>query len=645
MCGVCGMVSVKGPPVDPEVLDSMNQTLFHRGPDSGGMFVNGRVGLAARRLAIIDLAGGDQPITNEDRSIHVVHNGEIYNFREIRRELEGQGHRFSTRSDTEVLVHLYEEYGPHFAARLRGMFAFALWDERQQRLVLARDRFGIKPLYYRVKKDSLSFASELKALLAQPEFSREIDLDALEAFLAFGFVPAPLTIFSDARKLLPGNLIVWEGTSAGTMRIEQYARPAAAPAEAIRSEDEETLAEELRERLRDSVRAHLIADVPVGILLSGGIDSCTLTALAAQESSGRVSTFTIGFDERHFDERGPARLVAERYGTDHHELVLRPDAAGLLPALTEAYDEPFSDVSAIPTYLVSQLARRHVKVALSGEGGDELFGGYNYYVGHRLAPIIGPASRALRPLVELLPTSTAKSSTFDYRAKRFTRSAQLPTLERHHAWKTITSAEEREALILPERRASEDPLALLSARFAESEGADDLAKVMDLDIGIFLVDDMLVKTDRASMAHSLEARVPVLDPVVAELALALPSRLKVRAFSKKRLLKRAVEPLVPATIIKGEKRGFAPPLADWLRGDLEPLVREVLSRENLTRQGFFHPEAVEQLIDEHTSRRADHHRKIWALLVFSFWFDRYAAGATRPASTSPLREPTLQLER
>src|SRR6266566_1648637 len=343
MCGVGGMVSVKGPQVDPQVLDSMNQTLFHRGPDSGGMFVNGRVGLAARRLAIIDLAGGDQPITNEDRSIHVVHNGEIYNFREIRRELEGQGHRFSTRSDTEVLVHLYEEYGPHFAARLRGMFAFALWDERQQRLVLARDRFGIKPLYYRVKKDSLSFASELKA------------------FLAFGFVPAPLTIFSEARKLLPGNLIVWEGTSTGTMRIEQYARPAAAPAEAIRSEDEETLAEELRERLRDSVRAHLIADVPVGILLSGGIDSCTLTALAAQESSGRVSTFTIGFDERHFDERGPARLVAERYGTDHHELVLRPDAAGLLPALTEAYDAPLSDVSAIPTYLVSQLARRHVK--------------------------------------------------------------------------------------------------------------------------------------------------------------------------------------------------------------------------------------------------------------------------------------------
>jgi asparagine synthase (glutamine-hydrolysing) len=626
MCGVCGLVSLNGAPVDPGLLDDMNQTLFHRGPDSGGAFVDGGVGIAARRLAIIDLAGGDQPIANEDRSIHVVQNGEIYNYRDLRRELEGRGHRFSTRSDTEVLVHLYEEHGPHFVERLRGMFAIALWDERKHQLVIARDRFGIKPLYYSLSDGTLSFASELKALLRQPGFSREIDLDALDAFLAFGFVPGPMTIFIAARKLLPGNLMVWDGASTD-VHIEQYARPGTAPAEALRSEDEETLAEELRERLRDSVRAHLIADVPVGVLLSGGIDSCMLTALAAEESSERVSTFTIGFDERHFDERGPARLVAERYGTDHHELVLRPDAVELLPALAEVYDEPFSDGSAIPTYLVSQLARGHVKVALSGEGADEFFGGYNYYVGHRLAPIIGRATGALRPIVERLPTSTAKSSTFDYRAKRFTRSARLPTLERHYRWKTITAIDEREALILPERRRFQDPLSLFADRFAESEGADDLAKVMDIDIGIFVVDDMLVRTDRASMAHSLEARVPVLDPVVAELALALPSRLKVRGFSKKRLLKRAVAPLVPGAIVKGEKRGFSMPLAAWLRGDLKPLVREVLSPQNLGRQGFFSPPAVRQLIDEHWSRQTDHHRKIWALLVFSLWFDRYATGA------------------
>jgi asparagine synthase (glutamine-hydrolysing) len=623
MCGVCGLLSLDGSPVEAGVVEEMNQTLFHRGPDSGGAFVDGCVGIAARRLAIIDLAGGDQPISNEDGSVTVVQNGEIYNYRELRHELERRGHRFSTRSDTEVLVHLYEEHGPRFAERLRGMFAIAIWDDRRRRLVLARDPFGIKPLYYRVKDDSLSFASELKALLRQPGFSREIDLDALDAFLAFGFITAPLTIFREARKLPPGHLLVWDGTNGGGIRIEEYARPAAAPIEEIRGESEETLAAELRERLRDSVRAHLIADVPVGILLSGGIDSCTLTALAAEEGSGPVNTFTIGFDERHFDEREPARLVAERYGTNHHELVLRPDAVELLPALAETYDEPFSDGSAIPTYLVSQLAREHVKVVLSGEGGDELFGGYNYYVGHRLAPIIAPAAAALRPLVELLPTSTEKSSTFDYRAKRFTRSARLPTLERHLQWKTITPAEEREELILPERRGPSELIDLLSTRFGQSVGADDLARVMDVDIGIFLVDDMLVRTDRASMAHSLEVRVPLLDPVVGELALALPSRLKVRGLSKKRLLKRAVAPLVPASILKAEKRGFAMPLAAWLRGELRPVMQEILSPSNLRRQGFFQPEVVGRLIDEHLARRADHHRKIWALLIFSLWFDRY----------------------
>jgi asparagine synthase (glutamine-hydrolysing) len=639
MCGICGIVSLNGAPVQAEILADMNETLFHRGPDSGGTFVDGRAGIAARRLAIIDLMGGDQPIANEDRTIHVVQNGEIYNYQELRRELESRGHRFSTRSDTEVLVHLYEDSGLHFVERLRGMFAIALWDQRNRRLVLARDRFGIKPVYYRLGADSLSFASELKALLMLPEFSREINLDALDAFLVFGWIPAPITIFREARKLPPGSLLVYEGERKGSTRVVRYACPGAAPANEIRSEDEETIAEELRERLRDSVRAHLIADVPVGVLLSGGIDSSMLTALAAEENAGRVSTFTIGFDERHFDEREPARLVAERYGTDHHELVLRPDAAMLLPKLVEVFDEPFADGSTIPTYLVSQLAREHVKVALTGEGGDEFFGGYNIYAGHRLAPIMGRASAALRPLVERLPASTAKSSTFESRIKRFARSAQLSTLERHYSWRTITPVEERDKLILPERRGSHDPLNLLSARFAESQGVDELAKIMDVDIGILLVDDMLVKTDRASMAHSLEARVPILDPVVAELALALPSRLKVRGFSRKRLLKRAAAPLVPAPIIKGEKRGFSMPLAAWLRGELKPLVHDVLSPEALRRQGFFRPEAVHHLIEENSAGRADHHRKLWALLTFSLWYDRYATPPPRASLARSIQVP------
>src|SRR3954447_7687680 len=368
MCGICGVVSASGS-VDPERVARMSATLVHRGPDSAGEFVDGHVGLAARRLSIIDLETGDQPIANEDGTLHVVQNGELYNYRELRRELERAGHRFRTHGDTEVLLHLYEEHGEGFAERLRGMFAVAIWDAPRRRLVLARDRFGIKPLYYRAVDNELAFASEVRALPRG-----EIDLDALEAFLAFNAIPAPLSIFRETRKLPAGHLLVWEET--GTVHVDRYARPGPVQVEDLRSDDEAELVEELRARLRDSVRAHLLSDVPVGVLLSGGVDSAALAALAAQESGDAVHTFTIGFEERSFDERGDARLVAERYGTDHHELLVKPDPTILLPALAEAFDEPFADSSALPTYLVSQLASEHVKVALSGEGGDELFGGY-----------------------------------------------------------------------------------------------------------------------------------------------------------------------------------------------------------------------------------------------------------------------------
>jgi asparagine synthase (glutamine-hydrolysing) len=630
MCGICGLVSLNGTPVDRSVLDEMSAALFHRGPDSEGVFVEDGTGIAARRLAIIDLATGDQPLSNEDGSVTVIQNGEIYNYRELREELAGKGHRFRTQGDTEVLAHLYEEHGPGFADRLRGMFAIAVWDANRRRLVLARDRFGIKPLYYRLTGDSLSFASELKALLQQPGFSREIDLDALESFLAFSFVPAPLSIFREVRKLPPGSTLVWDADRGPDVEIERYARPRPAPAGELRSEDEDALAEELRERLRDSVRAHLIADVPVGVLLSGGVDSCTLAALASEEA-GRVSTFTIGFEERGFDERDLARLVAQRYGTDHHELLVRPDAAELLPALAKAFDEPFADSSAIPTYLISELARRHVKVALSGEGGDELFGGYNYYAGHALARRLAPAAWLLRPLVERLPTSTDKASSLDWKAKRFVRSARLSALERHYAWKSVFTPGERAELVDPERRAALEPLEIMRPVYDQTNGSEELARLMGLDLGLFMVDDMLVKTDRASMAHSLEARVPLLDPVVAELALALPSRLKVRRLEKKRLLRRAVAPLLPREILEGEKRGFVPPIGRWLREDLAPLTDELLSAANVKRQGFFQPAAVTRILESHRAGRADNSRKIWALLTFSLWYDQYGR-ASRPSA-------------
>src|SRR2546430_7897491 len=542
MCGICGIASTNGSAVTDRVA-AMSATLVHRGPDSFGEFSDGTAGLAARRLSIIDLETGDQPIANEDGTMQVVQNGEIYNYRELRRELERTGHRFRTHGDTEVLLHLYEQHGDGFASRLRGMFAVAIWDAPRRRLVLARDRFGIKPLYYREAGDELSFASELRALPRG-----EIDLDALEAFLTFNSIPSPLTIFRDVRKLPAGHMLFWED---GRVRLERFARPAPAPIVELREDDEAELVEELRSRVRDSVRAHLVSDVPVGVLLSGGVDSSLLAALAAEESSETLRTFSIGFEERSFDELGDARRVAERYGTLHRELVLRPDAALLLPALADAFDEPFADSSALPTYLVSQLAASDVKVALSGEGGDELFGGYYTYAADLLAARVGGLARIARPFVERLPSSDARAS-FDYRAKRFVRAAHLPPLERHHGWKEIFTPELRAELT--GRHNGFDPVDVLRARYAETSAAPELARLQDVDLGVYLVDDLLVKTDRASMAHSLEARVPYLDTAVTNLSLALPTHHKIRVLTKKVLLRKAAEPLLPGEIVHGKKR-------------------------------------------------------------------------------------------
>ena len=620
MCGICGIASENGV-VDRERLASMSAALVHRGPDSDGLVLAGPVGLAARRLSIIDLEGGDQPIANEDGTVHLVQNGEIYNYRELRAELQRAGHRFRTHSDTEVIVHLYEELGETFPVRLRGMFAVALWDASRRRLLLARDRFGIKPLYYRSEGKGLAFASELRALPRD-----EIDLDALEAFLAFNSIPAPLSIFAGTRKLPPGHVLAWEH---GELRLSRYARPSPAPVGDLRTEDEATLAEELRARLRDAVRAHLVADVPVGVLLSGGVDSGALAALAAEESSGPLRTFSIGYEESSFDELADARRVARRYGTRHRELVVRPDAALLLPALADAFDEPFADSSALPTYLVSRLAAEDVKVALSGEGGDELFGGYYTYVADRLADRVGWLAVAARPLVERLPSSAARAS-FDYKAKRFVRAAHLPPLERHHAWKEIFSPDVRAEL--KARPSAFDPVDLYRARFAETEGAGLLARLQDVDLGFYLADDLLVKTDRASMAHSLEARVPYLDPAVASFALSLPDCRKVRGLAKKVLLRRAVAPLLPREVVHGRKRGFSIPAAAWLRGELETFARETLSSETVRRQGFFRPEVVQRILDDHVSRREDLSRQLWGLLSFTLWYDRQvvrARGAVR----------------
>jgi asparagine synthase (glutamine-hydrolysing) len=619
------MVALDGGAVDERAVRAMADALAHRGPDSEGVFADGRAALAARRLAIIDLDRGDQPMSNEDGSVTVVQNGELYEHRRLQAGLEARGHRFASHCDTEVLPHLYEERGAGFAEGLRGMFAVALWDARERRLLLARDPFGIKPLYWRVAGGVLSFASELKALVRQPGFAGEVDLEALDAYLAFNSVPAPMSIYRDVRKLPAGHLLE---ARDGRIEVRRFARPAPVAAAEVRRDGGRALAAELRDRLRDSVRAHLEADVPVGVFLSGGIDSSLLAALAAQESAGAVRTFSIGFEERSFDELSRARMVAERYGTDHHELVLRPDAAALLPEIAAAFDEPFADSSALPTYAVSRLAAGHVKVALSGEGGDELFGGYFTYVADVLAARarVARAAALARPAVERLPSSSRRVS-LEYKAKRFVRAAARPPLERHHGWKEIFTADARAALLEPGRRApGSDPLAGWRARFAETAGAEPLARLQDVDIGTYLVDDLLVKTDRASMAHSLEVRVPFLDPVVAELALALPTSQKVLALAKKRLLRRAATGLVPRAIVHGPKRGFSIPAAAWLRGDLRPFARDLLAPDALRRDGFFRPDAVTRLLDEHESGREDHSRPLWGLLCFQLWRGTAAGG-------------------
>jgi asparagine synthase (glutamine-hydrolysing) len=618
MCGIAGIASHDRGGLDHRALADMSAALAHRGPDDAGEARLDGCLLAARRLSIIDLQGGHQPLVGCDDRVTVVQNGEIYNHAALREQLELRGHGFRTRCDTEVLAHAYEEWGDDFVARLRGMFALALWDRERRRLLLARDRFGIKPLFYAAGGGRLAFASELTALARAPGFSRELDPDAVEAFLAFNSIPAPLSAYRAARKLPPGQLLEWRG---GQLRLERYARPAPASAAEQRQEPAAELAAEARERLRDSVRAHLIADVPVGVLLSGGIDSSALTAVAAELSSAPVATFSIGFEERSFDELELARLVARRYGTDHHELVVRPDAAELLPLIADAYDEPSGDSSALPVYLVCRLAAGHVKVVLSGEGGDELFGGYQTYVADRLAPVAGTLAGAVRPLVERLPSGTGRVP-LDYKLKRFARAAHLSPLERHHGFKEIFAPDMRRELLGGRSRA--DPLDLYRARYAETLGAAPLARLQDVDLGLYLPDDLLVKTDRMSMAHSIEARVPFLDPVVADLALALPSRHKVLGTSTKRLLRRAVAPLVPPEVARGPKRGFSIPAAAWLRGPLLPFARELLSADALRAAGVFDPATVGRVLERHASGAEDLSRQLWGLMAFTLWQRRAA---------------------
>lgn len=633
MCGICGVLSLDGTtPPDPQPVRTMSAAMAHRGPDGAGEHAEGPVALAARRLALVDLPGGHQPAVGEDGSVRAVLNGELYELDALRRRLADRGHVLGTRSDTEALVHLYEDEGPGFVAGLRGMFALAVWDARRRRLLLARDRFGIKPLLYARVGSLLAFASELGALCALPDLRREVDVDALEAYLTVNAVHAPRTMLAGVRKLPAGHLLV---AGPEGIRVERYARDVPAAAQDVRRESLRDLAAEARERLRDSVRAHLVADVPVGVLLSGGVDSGAIAALAAQERGPGLQTFTVGFHERSFDELPRARLIARRYATDHHELVVTAaDAEALLPRLARDFDEPRGDATALPYWLLARMTAGHVKAALSGEGADELFGGYQTYAADLLGARAARVAATLAPLLERWPSSSRRLS-IDFRVRRLARGAGLPALERHHAWKEILSSDARAVLL--ERRGRADPLESYRARYAETAAAQPLARLQDVDLGTFLADDLLVQADRAGMAHGLEVRVPFLDPVVADLALALPTHARVRGLRTKRLLRMALAPLLPAEVVRSPKRGFVAPTAAWLRGELEPFARDVLAPATLRRQGFFRPQAVEEMLDRHVTRSEDLGRPLWALMAFTLWHDTWVGGgACRPPEATVL---------
>ena len=615
MCGIAGIADVTGRPVDHRLLRAMTTVQTHRGPDGEGFVCRGPVGLGHRRLAIIDLATGDQPMSNEDGSIWIVFNGEIYNFRELRRELEARGATFGTSSDTEVILRAYELDGPDCVRRLRGMFAIAILDERARRLFLARDRAGIKPLVYSWNGQRLLFASELKGILEDPSFPRTLDRNAVGEYLTHHYVPAPRTIFSAARKLPPASTLVLP-LDGGAPVVSRYWTLRFSPSA---STSEADWVDGLRAQLDSAVRSHMVSDVPIGAFLSGGVDSSAVVALMARASTAPIRTFAIGFDQAEFDELDYARQVARRYGTEHHEYVVTPNALEVLPKLVWHFDEPFADSSAIPTYYVSQITRQHVTVALSGDGGDENFAGYRRYArALELKASGGGAAGLLRPLIALaariLPVGAPGQA---YAALR-----GAAGVEQYFRLVTYERAETLRRLLAPSLRGLADSAAD-AASFARLEAeigpGDYVSALQQIDIRTYLPDDILTKVDRTSMAVSLEARVPLLDHMLMEYVATIPSALKLRAGTGKYLLKRAMAGYLPDEVLTRRKMGFGVPLASWFRGELRDMARDVLlSRSARERDVFCIPE-VERLLRVHESGRRDWSARLWAIMCFELW--------------------------
>jgi asparagine synthase (glutamine-hydrolysing) len=625
VCGIAGIVNHNNQAVDRDVLAQMCEAIRHRGPDEEGSYVKDRVGLTMRRLAIIDLKGGQQPIHNADRTAWIVFNGEIYNYRELREKLEKRGHTFYTNSDTEAIVLAYEEYGADCPVHLRGMFAFAIWDERTEELFLARDRVGKKPLLYSIVNGQLVFGSEFSALLKHPSVSREIAPEAIHYYLTFMCVPAPLTAYRGIRKLEPGHSLRY--TRDGEIKIERYWQPEFSPKLKI---SEEEAGERAVELLREAVRVRLMSEVPLGAFLSGGVDSSAVVALMSEAGSSPVKTFSIGFEEQDFSELHHARRVAEHVGADHHEFIVRPDAMEVLPLLVEHYGEPYADSSAIPTYYVSRETRRHVTVALNGDGGDECFAGYTRYAAMRLAERYRKLPGVMREgvikqIVNLFPTSELRRSRVR-NLKRFLQSASLPPVERYLRWMSVLDRAAKDELYTDSFRmetAAFDPAGWLSPWFAQANGAGVVDAALLTDTMTYLPNDLLVKVDIASMAVSLEARSPFLDHHVIEFAASLPEKYKLRGLTTKYLLKRVLKKLVPVENLTRPKMGFGVPIGHWFRDRMKKFLGEALLSERALKRGYFKAEEVKRMFDLHTRGERDYSHQLWTLLMLELWFQRF----------------------
>lgn len=633
MCGIIGFINLDHQQTASEqIARSMAGAIIHRGPDDEGFYFNKNVAMGMRRLSIIDLAGGHQPIGNEDGSVWVVFNGEIYNYRELRQRLLARGHQLKTNSDTEVIVHLYEDHGDDLVQHLNGMFGLALWDQRRQRLLIARDRMGEKPLYFTQTGEAFVFASELKALVEHPSVERRINLLALRKYLQYEFVPSPHTMLEEVHKLPPAHRLIFEN---GRWRTECYWK-ISYDDERLKISEEEA-AEEIRNRLREAVRMRLVSDVPLGVLLSGGIDSSSMAEMACEAAGGRVKTFSIAFEEKSFDESSYARRVAAQLGTEHYEQrFTEGQMLDIVPEIPRLLDEPLGDGSLIPTFLLSRFTRQHVTVALGGDGGDELFAGYPTYGAHRMANLYQRLPRFLRsgiiePAVARLPVSTENLS-FDFKAKRFVRGASHAAGTRHTIWMGSYDAVEQRKLLKPEIIAACPdaevfdeilPFDWLNGNHQATRKLDLIEHMMTLDARLYLAECVLFKVDRASMAASLETRAPFLDHTFVEFVLKLPVEMKLKGrlsgWTGKYILKKAMRGRLPDEVIDRPKKGFGMPVAKWVKGELRGFVRDTFSPERLNRRGLFNADYVQRMLDEHERGVADHRKLIWTLLMFEMW--------------------------